>query len=116
MIAETPQTAALLAELNAVLDEEIGLLSTRLEQMDRLSSAIVHRDDDAMEPLLEEMEQAQSRQQAADERLAGVRASLASVADCPVSELRLSRLVKELRGPARSDVARRRRRLVELSA
>jgi flagellar biosynthesis/type III secretory pathway chaperone len=115
MIPETPQTDALLAELTGVLDEQIGLLTSRREQMDRLSSAIVHRDDDAMEPLLEEMERTQGLQKSADERLATLRQSLASTAGCAVDHLRLSRLLQELRGPVRDAVAERRRRLVALS-
>ncbi|MGC9453818.1 MAG: flagellar export chaperone FlgN [Phycisphaerae bacterium] len=115
MITETPQIKEQLAELTAVLDEEIALLTTRMEQMELLSSAIVRRDDDAMEPLLEQMEQTQDRQHRTDARLAQVRESLASLAGIPARELRLWRLARELPDPSGGKIVRRRRRLVELS-
>ncbi|MFP3937100.1 MAG: flagellar export chaperone FlgN [Phycisphaerae bacterium] len=115
MITETPQITETLAELLEVLDEEIAVLSDRLEQMELLSSAIAHRDDDAMEPVLDQMEQTQSRQQQTDTRLAKVREMLASLTGIPAGELRLWRLVRELPEPASGKIASRRHRLVELS-
>lgn len=115
MITETPQITEALAELTDVLDEEIAVLNKRLEQMELLSAAVVHRDDDTMEPLLEQMETTQSRQNQADTRLGEVRELLASLTGFPAQELRLRRLARELPDPVRGGIARRRDRLVELS-
>lgn len=115
MITETPQITETVAELTELLDEEIALLTARLEQMELLSAAMVSLDDDAMEPVLERMERTQSQQQQTDNRLAQVRESLASLAGLPVRQMRLSRLVRELPEAMGRQVERRRDRLVELS-
>ncbi len=115
MIAPTPQNEALVSELTALLDDEIELLTTRLGQMDQLSSTIVSRDNDAMEPLLDRMELTQRRQQSTDEQLDRVRRQLASETCVPAEQMRLSRLVDELQPPVAEEISRRRRQLVELS-
>ena len=100
-------------ELLGILDEEIELLDRKRSQLADLSAALVERDNDTTERLLEEIEQAQSAQESLDARLGGVRERLAETLGCAPHEVRLSRLAGELPLRHARAVADRRARIVD---
>ncbi len=107
---------SLICDLLACLDEQIGLLMEKYEQMTQLSDAMVARDDDATELILERMERTQNHQKDADNRLARARSVLAELYGLPAPQLRLSRLVEMLDETCAEKVARKRERIIELAA
>jgi flagellar biosynthesis/type III secretory pathway chaperone len=115
MIALTPAIRDMLKELNAVLDEEIALLSLRRSQMKLLSGAILDRDDDAVERLLGEIERMGQLQAQADARLGKLRSGLAELFGCQVDQMRLSRLIESLAGADRQAIEQRRRQIAQLA-
>jgi hypothetical protein len=99
--------------LLAVLDEEIRLLELRRSQLEALSVAIVERDDERMESLLGEIQQAVDSQADADLRLKAVRRALADDMGFPIEQVRLELLIERLRGGERTEIERRRRRIID---
>lgn len=114
MIAMAPSIATLCNDLSAVLEEEAALLEQKLAQLEGLSQAIIRRDDPTMERLLEEVEQAQSRQSALDDRMGNLRLGLSRHLGAEPTA-RLSDLATRLPKPLGQDLARRRARIVELA-
>ncbi|MBS3734229.1 MAG: flagellar export chaperone FlgN [Phycisphaerae bacterium] len=102
------------ADLAAVLDEEIDLLAARRDQLARLTVAIPGGDERATERLLQQMERTQQAQAQTDNRLRAARNAMASALACDASQLRLSRLVDRLDGADRDRIERRRARIVAL--
>ena len=98
----------------AVLDEEISLLVLRQSHLERLWAAILGRDDSAMEKLLEEMEEAQHKQEATDMGVEKLRKSLAGLLGYDQEELQLGDLAKNLPGELGSAVGHRRQQIVSL--
>lgn len=100
MIQLEEATEALVGELQSVLDEEIDLLERKRRLLEELSSAMVERDEAAIESLLDQFDQAQQRQGATDVRLAAVRSSLAESLGVKTNidgaKVRLSDLVRLL--------------------
>ena len=115
MTPNTPNASALVAELLAVLDEQIALLELRRSQLESLSETILDRDDARMEVLLGEIEQTMRVQQAADLKLHAVRNALASAFACPPEEIRLGRLIARLEGDPRLALDYRRQRILRLT-
>lgn len=115
MIPQTAPPVAMIDDLLTALDEQAVGLQARLAHMDAMIVAIVHRDEDKLETLLEEMEQAGLTQPAADARLAAVRAALADSMDCPAKDLRLASLAGRLPEPQRLAVNYRRQRIAVLA-
>lgn len=116
MIAAAYIPPELLERLGGLLDEESRLLEVRRSQLDSLCGAIVDRDDEAVERLLQQIEQAQALQTATDAKLQLVRGALAAALHLPRAELKLSVLVAMLEGPPRLELARRRQRIMDLAA
>jgi len=102
-------------QLLAALDEEIRLLEIRTSQMKALSAAIVERAESAMENLLGEMQQAQDAQAGVDARLKQTRAALAGDLACPERDVKLGWLAERLGEPQRTQIRRRRRRVLDLA-
>jgi len=101
--------------LSASLDEQIDLLDLRRRQLAELGEAVVANDNDLLEKLLQEIEDAQGRQAAADRRLREARAAVAEAMGCAASQVRLGELAESLKGPQRTDLERRRSRIIDLS-
>jgi ribosomal 50S subunit-associated protein YjgA (DUF615 family) len=115
MIRSNLDMAELAGRLNGVLDEQIALLEARRAQMERLSAALLERDEKATEAVLAEMEQAQQRQQGLDVKLEAVRNMLADALGWPAAEVRLGRLAEVLEGPIRTELEFRRQQIVVLA-
>ncbi len=115
MISTAETVRTLLADLTALLDEETALLELRRRQLSDLGVAIVAADDEALGALLEEMEQAQVVQMAADRRLRNLRGALAGALGCRPEDIRLSGLIERLSGEQRAGLAARRQRLRRLA-
>ena len=96
MIPTNPAADQLTEELAALLEEEAELLHLRLRQMVRLSDAIVGRGDEDMQPVLDEMEQTQRRQEATDLKLQAVRNAFSSALGERGAALKLSELIDRL--------------------
>jgi len=107
--------AGLVDELIRLLDDEIHLLEHRCVQLAALSQATLQRDDERLEGLLDEIEQAQHTQAQTDLRLQALRSALAEFFDWPVAQMRLSRLIEELSGDRRPKLAYRREQILLLS-
>jgi hypothetical protein len=109
-----PDMESLVAELLAVLDEQIVLLDGKRLQMVELSRALVDRDDEATESLLEQIERAGTVQVSVDLRLKDVRERLGGALGCDASDVRLSRLAAELPEPHQQTLNARREKIVDL--
>ena len=109
MIARTNES--LISELLTVLDEELELLATKRSLLSDLSEALIGRNDEDTERLLEQIEQSEQAQASLDMRLKAVRESLADVFGCDARDLRLSRLVAELPDDQARKVDSRRRKM-----
>jgi len=107
--------AALLERLEALLAEEARLLDLRRSQLASLSGAIVDRDEEAVERLLEQIERAQELQADTDGRLQALRGELAAAAGRPRAQMRLSALIGCLDGPAAEALGRQRARVIDLA-
>ena len=107
--------ATLIVELMTVLDEEIGLLDRRCTQLADLAEATRLRDNDALEVLLEQVEQTLEDQDATDLKLQALRNALAEALGRPVSQMRLSELIKQLPGRIAAEISYRREQILLLS-
>ena len=107
----TPQVDA----LDALMGEEEALLDLRRGQLASLAAAIIDRDDDAVERLLEQVEQAQRLQAATDKQLDDLRADLAKRLACDRRQVRLSALIERLPDERRDALAARRERIIHLA-
>jgi len=110
-----PGTESLLDELLGVLDAEAELLERKRRQLADLSDALVRRDDDATEGLLEQIELAGRQQESVDANLGALRRTLAGRFGCRADELRLSDLIERLPADRAAQVDTRRRRIVDLA-
>ncbi len=106
---------SLIDELLGALDDQINVLELKCSQLAGLSRALVRRDNEATEAILEEMERAEEVQASADLRLVAVRGTFAEALGCEVEKLKLSRLVAELPPRWARATDHRRRRIVDLT-
>ncbi len=104
-----PQVANLLA----VLEEQIELLEDRLQHLDSLTAAMVKVDNEQMEQLLARMDQFTQAQQDCHGRLTEARHEAAGVLGL-ASSARLSQMVSVLSGREQVALEAARRRLGEL--
>jgi flagellar biosynthesis/type III secretory pathway chaperone len=102
-------------DLLALLDEEITLLGLRTRQFDDLYEAILHRRDEQMESLLEEMTAAQHRQAELDEKLQAMRTLFARALQRPMREIRLSDLIGLLDGEPKTHLREKRQQIILLA-
>jgi hypothetical protein len=102
-------------DLLALLDEEISLLGLRTRQFESLYDAILHRRDDAMETILEDMTLAQHQQANLDKQLLDVRLSIARVLQRPMQDIRLSELILLLDGELKTSLREKRQQIILLS-
>ncbi|MGB2823916.1 MAG: hypothetical protein WBF17_23255 [Phycisphaerae bacterium] len=115
MISPAAVNTDQIASLAGLLDEEASLLDLRRSQLTSLCDAIVDRDDEAVERLLDQIERAQELQSAADEKLNTIRRKLAECLDCPGEDVKLSALITALPEPQRSGLAQQRQLIIELA-
>jgi hypothetical protein len=103
-------------QLLALLDEQIVLLDNRLAILKGLGQATADYDNQAMETLLVQMEQAMAAQSAHDKVLRGVRGRLAAALGWPLGDTCLSALAKVLGDDLAAQIHSRRSRIVQLVA
>ena len=115
MIAVTPGMQSLIEQLLSLLDEDISVLNLRCSQLESLSQAILHRDDETLDDLLNEMEKAQQVQTITDVKLRAIRQAIANAVGRDVKELRLSRLIGELTAEQNLALDYRRQQIVLLT-
>lgn len=104
----------LLQELLAALEQEIGLLVLRKEQMSALWQSLAAHDNVAMERSLGELERTGAAQAANDRRLALALSRQAQAVGCPPDQARLGRLIAYLDPQDRLAVDRKRKQIVAL--
>lgn len=100
-------------ELHHILQEEIRLLHERIAQFDELYDAILHRNNDRMETLLEEMTATQQAQAKVDTSLDALRNLFARSLGCSPAEIRLSELADHVHDP--QAVLHKREQIILLS-
>ena len=110
-----PNMDSQIGELQDVLDEEIVLLERKCSQLAGLFKAMVDRDQETTETVLEQMEQSQEAQVSVDLRLGTIRRTLADALGCEARELKLSELVAVLPPGWAKATDDRRRRIVDLT-
>ncbi len=115
MTLSLPALEARVSALLAALDQEIRLLTQRQAQLERMSEAILRHDEDRLEDLLGEMQQALDDQARADRRLRQAQAALAQALGCGSRPVRLRLLAQRLAGRQRAQLESRRRRIVALA-
>ena len=98
-----------IASLGRLLEEEASLLDLRRSQLASLCGAIIDRDEEAVERLLEQIERAQELQTVAIRRKLGERLN------CPGDEVKLSALIAALPQPQRAALAEQRQQIIELA-
>ena len=115
MIAPCPITPAQVRRLEGLLDEEAALLVLRHSQLGSLCSAIIERDESAVERILEQIEQAQQLQAIGDQKVAALRDELAGKLGVKARTLRLSGLIEQLPPNCQAGMLAKRRRVLELA-
>lgn len=115
MIASSPAVEPLVAHLQQLLDEEIGLLQAKQSQMESLSGAILGRDDTAMEATMAQMETTARQQSAVESRLSALRVTIAGELGLGGGPLRLSTLISHLPPQQASLLEYRRNQIVALA-
>ncbi|HUT02244.1 MAG TPA: flagellar export chaperone FlgN [Phycisphaerae bacterium] len=100
-------------ELARLLEAESALLDLRRSQLASLCGAIIDRDDEAVERLLDQVERAQELQSATDRELDVLRRQWAERLGCPPEEVKLSRLIAALPEPLRGALAEQRQQIIE---
>lgn len=111
----TRELDGMIPDLLVLLDEEIALLGLRTRQFDDLYEAILHRRDEKMESLLEEMTTAQHHQAELDEQLQAMRTMCARTLKRPMREIRLSELIGLLEGQSQTRLQEKRQQIILLS-
>ena len=115
MIAPCPVTIAQVRGLEGLLDEEAALLVLRHSQLGSLCSAIIERDESAVERILDQIEQAQQLQTISDQKVAALRDELACQLGVDAASLRLSVLIEMLPPYCQAGVLTKRRRVLDLA-
>lgn len=105
----------LLPDLLAALDEEIALLGLRTRQFEELYDAILHRKNDRMETVLEDMTRAQQQQVRLDETLRSLRAHFARSLGRGPHDLRLCELADRLEADAGRRLREKRQQILLLA-
>lgn len=90
-------------DLLVVLDDEAALLEVKRSQLADLSTALLGNDNETVEVLLGQIEQAEETQTLLTARLHALRGTLAQAFDCKTSEFNLSWLIDRL--PRRQSLA-----------
>jgi hypothetical protein len=109
------QWQKMMPDLLALLDEEIELLGLRTRQFGDLYEVILHRLDEKMDSLLEEMTAAQQQQAELDEKLHSIRIMIARAMKRPMGEIRLSELVNLLDGESQRLLRDKRQQIILLA-
>ncbi|KPJ76035.1 MAG: hypothetical protein AMS14_02645 [Planctomycetes bacterium DG_20] len=115
MTTATAQRDPLVDELLAVLDETIDLQRETLEQLRALSKAILARDDKTLGQRMDDLGRTPPRLDAVARRRNALRSRLARALGCPVGEMTLERLAREVPEPQAAAVRLRRARLRDLA-
>ena len=112
MISTAADITDLVNELLSVLDEEIALLDLRRSQLEAVSRAVIDRDDDALERLIGQIEQAWHSQVRGDLKLKALCRALAESLGQSQQKVKLVELSDKLPKAQRLDVDLRRGRIV----
>ncbi len=88
--------AGLLAELNAVLDQEQRRVERTLTELDDLRSAVIRRDEAGLQDLLSRIGARQSDFSPLDQRRQRLRQRLADWIGCDLERLNLTRVIRGL--------------------
>ena len=115
MMAHHPELREMETELLGLLDEEIRLLHLRGRQFDELYEAILHRDDDRLETLLDEMTDTQRTQGEVDTRLQAIRAVFSRALGCRTAEMKLSMLIGRFGDEASARLQYKREQIIILA-
>lgn len=102
-------------ELLVVLDEEIAQIDVTMERLDGLRSAVIRRDEEGLQALLETVRVEGERYRAVEARREDLRVRLARIAGCGVNEMNLSVLCGMLEGARRAAVAAKQEQLRDLT-
>jgi hypothetical protein len=104
----SPTGESKIMALLEVLDEDVRHLESALSRLDLLRSLLIRRENAALEQLLGDIQQQAEAYRAIEQKRQQLRKDLAADLGCTEGELTLSRLRKELTGPACSEAQRRR--------
>jgi hypothetical protein len=106
---------AKVASLLDVLGEDIRHLEVTLSRLDALRTALIQRDDGALERLLGDIRRQADAYAANEQRRQQLRGDLAAALGWGEADLTLSRLRDELAGPRRDALMERQTRLQSLT-
>jgi hypothetical protein len=111
----TPEVKTLVGEYLAVLDEETHLQEAAVGHLKRMSAAMASRDEQALEGLFKEADEAHEQLAQAEVRRRATADRLAAALRCRGEGLTLKRLARELPAPEGQAVEGCRRRLQALA-
>jgi len=103
----SPTIEIKVAALLEVLDEDVRHLENALARLDLLRSLLIRRENAALEQLLGDIRQQAEAHRTIEQKRQQLRKDLALEVGCTEAELTLTRLRKELTGPACSEAQRR---------
>ncbi|MHC5060029.1 MAG: flagellar export chaperone FlgN [Planctomycetota bacterium] len=106
----------LVDRLLTVLADEIKNIERTLERLDGLRAAVIKRDEEGLNNLLEEVKDEQSDYALIEQRRDVIRNKMSEAFGCDVGEMNLSKLCSELTGERRDLVSRSQQELKELCA
>jgi len=115
MTTAAAQRESLVDELLAVLDETIDLQQEAFAQLQALSEAILARDDATLGQRVDDLDRTASRFESVARRRNAVRSRLAQALACPVGQMTLGRLAREVPQPQAGAIRMRRERLRDLA-
>lgn len=115
MTAAAAQIEPLAGQLVEALDETIALQQEVIAQLKGLSDGMLSRDSAAAERLMDGLGTIVPRLEAAAQQRAALRSQLALAMDCPVGDVTLRRLGRDLPPPLSGAVAARQERLRDLA-
>ncbi|MCP4377246.1 MAG: hypothetical protein GY794_13855 [bacterium] len=106
-----PGIEPIVEELLVVLDDETELLEVKRSQLADLSKMLLRSDNESVEVLLKQIEQAEETQLLLERRLQTLRETLAGAFGRQVSEFNLSWLITQLPRPRALTLIHRRQKL-----
>jgi len=115
MTAAAAEIEPLAGQLVEALDETIALQQEVVAQLGALSDGMLSRDSAAAERLMDGLGAMVPRLEAAAQRRAALRSRLALAMDCPVGDVTLARLGRDLPPPLSGAVAARQKHLRDLA-
>jgi hypothetical protein len=99
-----------------VLADEIENIERTLERLDGLRAAVIRRDEEGLNDLLEEVKNEQAGYALIEQKRGVIRNKMSEVIGCDIGQMNLSKLCCELAGERRDLVAQAQQKLKELCA